>query len=189
MKLLCAEYNESGELAYSVVGDNALLRNNEDFYLPDFAGRVTCVPQLVLRVCKLGKGVGERFVGRYYEEVGVGIRFYAEDMECALLDRRLTPATASSFDGSAAISPLLRREGSVENWTCALRVNDEVCLERRVGELPRSPEQLIAGMSRFYLLKIGDFIYCGDIPRFAVRAGDRLRLALNGDDLLDFQVR
>ena len=157
MKLLCAEYNESGELAYSVVGDNALLRNNEDFYLP--------------------------------EEVGVGIRFYAEDMERALLDRRLTPATASSFDGSAAISPLLRREGSVENWTCALRVNDEVCLERRVGELPRSPEQLIAGMSRYYLLKIGDFIYCGDIPRFAVRAGDRLRLALNGDDLLDFQVR
>ena len=81
MKLLCAEYNEAGEVAYNVIGDNALLRNNDDFYIPAFATELSCVPQIVLRVGKIGKHVAERFAGRYYEEVGVGIRFYADNLE------------------------------------------------------------------------------------------------------------
>ena len=75
MKLLCAEYNEAGEVAYNVIGDNALLRNNDDFYIPAFATELSCVPQIVLRIGKIGKHVAERFAERYYEEVGVGIRF------------------------------------------------------------------------------------------------------------------
>ena len=90
MKLICAEYNKRGDVAYSVVGDNALLRNNDDFYIPDFAGHLTAEPHLVLRVSKIGKSVGERFAGRYYEEVGVGIRFHAEDLENSLLDKGLS---------------------------------------------------------------------------------------------------
>lgn len=61
MKLLCAEYNSSEEMALSVVGDNALLRNNNDFYFPAFTQEVSCVPQLVLKACKLGKGFTGRF--------------------------------------------------------------------------------------------------------------------------------
>jgi len=34
MKLLCAEYNEQGGFTVGVIGDNALLRNNNDFYFP-----------------------------------------------------------------------------------------------------------------------------------------------------------
>ena len=60
MKLLCAEYNEAGEVAYNVIGDNALLRNNDDFYVPAFATELSCVPQIVLRVGKIGKHVAER---------------------------------------------------------------------------------------------------------------------------------
>ena len=68
MKLLCAEYNEAGEVAYNVIGDNALLRNNDDFYIPAFATELSCVPQIVLRIGKIGKHVAERFAERYYEE-------------------------------------------------------------------------------------------------------------------------
>ena len=63
------------------VGDDALLRNNDDFYLPAFGKEWSCVPQPVVRICKLGKCVSERFAGRYYEEAGMGIRFYADDLE------------------------------------------------------------------------------------------------------------
>ena len=54
MKLLCTEYNVFGERTGVTLGDNALLRNNEDFYLPAFATELSCVPQLVLRICKIG---------------------------------------------------------------------------------------------------------------------------------------
>ena len=97
MKLLCAEYNEAGEVAYNVIGDNALLRNNDDFYIPAFATELSCVPQVVLRIGKIGKHVAERFAGRYYEEVGVGIRFYADNLERELLAASLSPAAAITY--------------------------------------------------------------------------------------------
>lgn len=81
MKILCAEYNPEGRGTVVPIGDNALLRNNDDFYIPDFADRLSCSPQLVLRIGKLGKSVGERFAGRYFQEIGVGIRFYADRLE------------------------------------------------------------------------------------------------------------
>ena len=81
MKILCAEYNDAGEVAVVPVGDDVLLRNNGDFYIPDYTQQVSGVPQLVVRICKLGKSVGERFAGRYFEEIGVGVRFYADSLE------------------------------------------------------------------------------------------------------------
>ncbi len=77
MKLICAEYNTAGRMSPQVIGDNALLRDNRDFYVPDFTQELSCVPQVVLRACKLGKGVSERFASRYYDQIGVGVRFYA----------------------------------------------------------------------------------------------------------------
>ena len=96
---------------------------------------------------------------------------------------------ASAFDGSAAISPLVSREGSVEDWCLVFRKNEEVFYSGRVEDLPLSPEQQIAAMSRYYMLKIGDFIYCGGLPRFVVQPGDRLRLSLADRELLDFGVK
>ena len=106
MKLLCAEYNEQGSFTVGVIGDNALLRNNNDFYFPAFTRELSCVPQLVFRACKLGKGVSERFAGRYYNEVGVGLRFYADTLESELKMKGLPCGVAAAFDDSAAQSEL-----------------------------------------------------------------------------------
>ena len=51
MKILCAEYNDAGEVAVVPVGDDVLLRNNGDFYIPDYTQQVSGVPQLVVRIC------------------------------------------------------------------------------------------------------------------------------------------
>lgn len=190
MKLLCAEYNVAGEVSYAVVGDNALLRNNEDFYIPTFAGRVSCVPQIVLRVGKIGKGVGERFAGRYYDEVGVGVRFYADDLEERLLNQRLSPTMAYSFDGATAISVLRRPEGMIHGLEYVFEWNGNEVYRGKVSELPLSPEALIGGMSEYYMLKIGDLIYCGNTFRQRdLKIGDHLRMWFEGACLLDFYVK
>ena len=41
MKILCAEYNDAGEVAVVPVGDDVLLRNNGDFYIPDYTQPVS----------------------------------------------------------------------------------------------------------------------------------------------------
>ena len=191
MKLLCAEYNEAGEVAYNVIGDNALLRNNDDFYVPAFATELSCVPQIVLRVGKIGKHVAKRFAGRYYEEVGEGIRFYADNLERELLAASLSPTAAMAFDSSAAISPMKSLvDVSLGDMIFSFELNDESVFTRKVCEISQKPEKTLAAMSEYYMLKIGDFLFCGGVFRQRnLSIGDHLRVLLDGECLLDFQVK
>ena len=60
----------------------------------------------------------------------------------------------------------------------------------KVNELSVTPEKLIAGMSEYYMLKIGDLIYCGNPFRQRdLKIGDHLRMFFQGESLLDFNVR
>ena len=180
MKLLCAEYNEAGEVAYNVIGDNALLRNNDDFYIPAFATELSCVPQIVLRIGKIGKHVAERFAERYYEEVGVGIRFYADNLERELLATSLSPSAAMAFDSGV----------SLEDMIFSFELNGESVLTGKVGEISQKPEKTLAVMSEYYMLKIGDFLFCGGVFRQRnLSIGDRLRVLLDGECFLDFQIK
>ncbi|KIO46652.1 MULTISPECIES: fumarylacetoacetate hydrolase family protein [Sanguibacteroides] len=188
MKLLCTEYNVFGERTGVTLGDNALLRNNEDFYLPAFATELSCVPQLVLRICKIGKCVSERFASRYYEEVGIGIRFYADNRERELLEKGLSPAVAYSFDGAAAISSLCSRDKIRGEYI--LELNGKEIFRGNVTDSSVTPEQVIAAMSEYYMLKIGDYIYCGNPFRYrGLQIGDHLKGYLDGKLLLDFCIR
>ena len=191
MKLLCAEYNEAGEVAYNVIGDNALLRNNDDFYIPAFATELSCAPQIELRIGKIGNLVAERFAERYYEEVGVGIRFYADNLERELLAASLSPAAAMAFDSSAAISPMKSLVGiSLGSMIFSFELNGESIFTRRVSEISRRPEETLAVMSEYYMLKIGDFLFCGGTFRQRnLSIGDRLRILLDNECLLDFQIK
>lgn len=188
MKLICAEYTEKGDMTVGVVGDNALLRNNGDFYFPAFTRMLSCVPQLVLRACKLGKGVSEHFACRYYKEVGVGIRFYADTLSEELRQRGLPEGVAASFDDSAVLSEMQPCSGKLPAY--ALFVNGEEVYRGDSRDLPVSPDRFIAEASGFYMIKIGDFFYCGNPFRYrSLQIGDRLRMELEGKCLLDFYIR
>lgn len=189
MKILCAEYNTAGEVAIVPMGDDVLLRNNDDFYIPDFAGELSCVPQLVVRLCKLGKYVNERFAERYYEAIGVGIRFYADDLERSLSARGLPAGVASSFGSSAAISELLSVM-ECEDAVYEMKVNGETVYRGGKEKQIVSIERLIALSSEFHTLKIGDFLYGGNTFRYkGVKAGDRLQIEFCGQVLMDFKVK
>lgn len=189
MKILCAEYNETSEVAIVPVGDDVLLRNNDDFYIPDFTKELSCVPQLVVRLCKLGKSVSERFANRYFEEIGVGVRFYADTFETELEERSLPGVMASSFDGSAAISGLAGLE-EYREAELTMYVNENIVFSANKTQLPVSIERLIAYASEYHTLKIGDFLYCGNTFRYrGLKIGDRIRVSLNGVEKLNFGIK
>lgn len=189
MKILATEYNEQGERVIIPIGDNALLRNNDDLYIPDFAGELSAVPQLVIRIHKLGKCVEERFGERYFEEIGVGIRFYADDMERSLRERSLPTGMASSFDGSVAIGEL-QAKGMCVDTRYVFQVNGKTVYEGGVEDLSCSLENLIAEASNYYTLKIGDYLYCGNRFRYqGLKAGDRLQLLFQDKVWMDFKVK
>lgn len=188
MKLICAEYNSDEQFSCSVVGDNALLRNNNDFYFPDFTESLSCVPQVVLKTCKLGKGIPERFAHRYYNEIGVGIRFYADSLEEELLEKKIPSILASSFDESAAISRMKEYDGKEVSY--AFFINEKEIVRQSLFSLPVSIDRFVSEASHFYMVKIGDYFFCGSPFRYkGIKIGDRLQLFMDEEKLLDFYVK
>ncbi len=188
MKLLCAEYNSEGRMTVGVVGDNALLRNNNDFYFPAFTQELSCVPQLVFRACKLGKGISERFSRRYYDAVGVGLRFYADTLEQDLQKLKLPSGLSASFDDSAAISELSEYAGETTRY--ALQIDEQLVFEGNSTELPVSVDRFVAKASEYYMIKIGDFFFCGNPFRYrGLQINTRIRMYMNDVCWLDFYVR
>lgn len=188
MKILCAEYNEVGEVAIVPVGDDVLLRNNGDFYIPEFTQEVSCVPQFVVKICKLGKAVGERFASRYYDEIGVGVRFYADSLERELEMKGLPQMVASSFDSSAAISRMRKIESRSLQYE--LFVNEVSVFQESMPELQVGIDRLIAMAGEMHTLKIGDYLYCGNLFRYRnLKTGDQIQVVLEGEKIMQFTIR
>lgn len=188
MKILCAEYNQAGDVAIVPVGDDVLLRNNGDFYIPDFTQEVSCVPQFVVKICKLGKAVGERFASRYYDEIGIGIRFYADSLERTLEAKGLPQIVASSFDSSAVISGMRKIENRSLRYE--MFVNEIPVFQGSIPELPVGIDRLIAMAGEMHTLKIGDYLYCGNPFRYrGIKVGDEIRVALEGENVMQFAIR
>lgn len=174
--------------------DTALLRNNDAFYIPKFSEQVDYETELVVKINRVGKCIEERFAHRYYDEVGLGIDFTARDLQRKAMAAGLPWEMAKGFDHSAAISPrflsLAELGKRVEELRFEMTINDQV---RQVGE-PRlmihSVDKIISYVSRIMTLKMGDLIYTGTPSGVGpVKKGDVLRASLEGEELLNFDIR
>lgn len=172
--------------------DTALLRDNMPFYVPDWAERFDYETELVFRISRLGRHIEERFASRYYDAVGLGIDFTARDTQEALVAKGRPWEICKGFDYSAAISKFipLSELPPVSDLTFSLKVNGE---ERQVGkaaDMIHSVDKVIAYVSRFFSLRIGDLIYTGTPTGVGpVKEGDRLEGELCGRKLLDFKIK
>ncbi|HWA33401.1 MAG TPA: fumarylacetoacetate hydrolase family protein, partial [Cyclobacteriaceae bacterium] len=84
--------------------DTAILRNNAPFYYPAFSKDVHHEVELVLRICKEGKNIEEKFASKYYDAIGIGIDFTARDLQQKVKEKGLPWDIAKGFNGSAPIS-------------------------------------------------------------------------------------
>jgi 2-keto-4-pentenoate hydratase/2-oxohepta-3-ene-1,7-dioic acid hydratase in catechol pathway len=149
------------------------------------------VPQLVFRIGKLGKAIAPRFAPRYITGIGVGLRFYDDDLLEELRAAGLPPDAATGFDRAAAISPVRPLEGGLPaDALYAFEVNDREAFRGSLATLPVALDLVVARLSASCLFKVGDLLYCGNTFRHAgLRPDDHLRLSLDDETLLDFSVR
>ena len=64
---------ESKEPVLFMKPDTALLKDGNPFFLPDFSDEIHYETELVVKINRLGKNIGERFAHRYYDEITLGI--------------------------------------------------------------------------------------------------------------------
>ena len=174
--------------------DPALLRNNDPFYIPAFSQEVHYECELVVRIDRVGRSIAEKFAYRYYHEVGLGIDFTACDLQREAIARGLPWEPAKAFDRSAALSPefvpLADLGGDVQDLHFELAVNGEVRQQGATAEMLFTVDRIIAAVSQYTTLRMGDLIYTGTPAGVGpVAPGDCLRASLEGRELLNFDIR
>ena len=184
---------ESSEPVLFMKPDTALLKDGKPFFLPDFSDDVQYETELVVRVSRLGKNIAERFAHRYYDQVTVGIDFTARDLQKKQKELGLPWEIAKGFDQSAAIGTFIPIEGlagAPQQLNFRLDINDETVQVGNSSEMIYSVDRIIAFISRFFTLKIGDLIFTGTPAGVGpVKINDHLQGYIEERKLLDFRVK
>lgn len=172
--------------------DTALLRNNEPFYYPEFSNDVHFEVEILLKICKPGKHIQEKYASSYYDEIGIGIDFTARDLQQHAKKKGLPWALAKGFNNSAPISGFypIDHFGDIHNLNFGLEIDG---IERQRGNTSLmlfSFDQIISYISRFFTLKKGDIVFTGTPEGVGpVSIGNRLSAFIEDQTLLDFEVK
>ena len=150
--------------------DTTWERENKGFYSPECVNEIWWTPVVFARVCKAGKCVGGKFVGRDYDGVGCGMLMYGAmsqpptETRQALVScidrRRIFPMTLYDpcvMDGCEGFSVRIGDGKSVEgNGQCEISLCHVLPTEQ--GEWKELLEETICKASELTSLRIGDFV-------------------------------
>ena len=173
--------------------ETALLKDGKPFFLPHFSERIEHEVEVAVRICRLGKNIAPRFAHRYYDAVTVGIDFTARDLQRKFREAGNPWELCKGFDNSAAIGtfvPLEQVGGNVQNLDFRLTIDDKEVQRGHTADMLFRVDDIIAYVSRFMTLKIGDLLFTGTPAGVApVSIGQHLQGYLGEGKVLDFNIR
>ena len=191
MKIVCVEggLDKVGGKYLTMRPDSAVLRENDDFYLPHFSEDVVCSCGVLARIDRLAKCLNAKFASRCYTAIGAGVAFVARDvMHHAIAEGRPCDE-AYCFDRSFAVSP---------EWVDVSEIGETTDLNFVLGQTRNcmNVENLralidagIARASQIATLKTGDMVYIGISASARVEAGDKIEVCLEEKQMLCFGIK
>jgi 2-keto-4-pentenoate hydratase/2-oxohepta-3-ene-1,7-dioic acid hydratase in catechol pathway len=172
--------------------DSAILLKQHPFVIPEFSEDIHHEIEIIVKINKVGKYIEPKFAHKYYDEISVGIDFTARDLQASLKAKGLPWEKAKSFDGSAVIGDFLLKEqfSSLEKLTFELTNNSKTVQKGDSSLMLWDVDELIAHVSQYFTLKIGDIIFTGTPAGVAaVQTDDILEGFLEGHKLFRIQVK
>lgn len=172
--------------------DTALLKNNKAFFIPDFSENLHYETELIVKINRLGKNIAAKYAHRYYSEIGLGIDFTARDLQRKLKDEGKPWEISKAFDNSAVIGNFMPVEalGNVQDIHFSLKLNDNIVQKGHSADMIFPIDELIAYVSRFFTLKIGDILFTGTPAGVGkVAVGDRLEGYIFENKMFDFKIK
>jgi 2-keto-4-pentenoate hydratase/2-oxohepta-3-ene-1,7-dioic acid hydratase in catechol pathway len=173
MKIICVGRNyaaHAAELGNEVPTDpviflkpdSAILPKREPFFIPDFSDDIHYETEMVVKISRLGKNIDEVFAHKYYEEFTIGIDFTARDLQNKLKEKGLPWELSKGFDRSAVVGTFLSKQGyDLSKLHFAMKKNGIEVQNGDTSLMLHPVDKIIAYVSRFYTLKIGDLIFTG----------------------------
>ena len=173
--------------------DSALLRNQTPFYYPEFSRDIHHEVELVLRISKDGKNIQEKYAGKYYDAIGVGIDFTARDLQQKAKEKGLPWDISKGFNGSAPVSDKFVPVAEFKNLkeiNFSLTINGGIRQQGNTSLMIFSFDYIISYLSKFFTLRTGDLIFTGTPKGVGpVQVGDILSAFIENEKLLEFEVK
>ncbi|MCM8568198.1 fumarylacetoacetate hydrolase family protein [Gramella jeungdoensis] len=173
--------------------DTSILLKKQPFFIPDFSDDIHYEVEVLVKIKKIGKHIQEKFAHKYYDEIGLGIDFTARDLQQKLKEKGLPWEKAKAFDGAAVVSNkwLDKKElGNVDDLNFRLEMNDEIVQQASTSHMLWKIDELIAYISTYFTLKIGDIIFTGTPAGVGkVSPDDRLTGYLEGEKMFSIKVK
>ena len=172
--------------------DSAVLLKGNPFVIPEFSSNVHHEVELLVKINRLGKYIQQKFAHKYYNQIGLGIDFTARDLQSQLKAKGLPWEKAKAFDGAAVIGQkwIDKSELDIDHLNFSLIKNKDVVQDGNSSHMLWKIDELIAYVSQFFTLKIGDVIFTGTPAGVGkVEEGDKLTGKIEGQEIFNVNVR
>jgi len=172
--------------------DTSILLKGQPFFIPEFSQDVHHEVEILVRINRIGKHIQTKFAHKYYDEIGLGIDFTARDLQAKLKAKGLPWEKAKGFDGAAVIGKWLPKESlpHVDELNFSLTKNGKTVQSGSSRLMLWKVDELIAYVSQFFTLKIGDILFTGTPAGVGpVALNDNLVGTLEGKELFSIKVK
>ena len=203
MKLICIGRNYINHIAelknekpsdpvVFIKPDTAILLKKQPFFIPDYSKIIQHEVEVIVKINRVGKYIESKFAHKYYDHIGLGIDFTARDLQQKLKASGLPWEKAKAFDGSAVVGKWAPKSTfeSLENLSFSLKKNDVVVQSGNTQQMLWGIDAVIAYVSQFFTLKIGDIIFTGTPAGVGqVQAGDILKGYIENEEFFNIKVK
>lgn len=183
---------ECGNPVIFLKPETALLKDGKPLFLPPYSNRIEHEAELVVRICRVGKNIAPRFAHRYYDAITLGVDFTARDLQQELRQAGAPWELSKGFDGSAAIGKWIDKENLSleEGINFSLQVNGSTVQEGCSLDMIHSIDNIIAYVSKYFTLKMGDILYTGTPSGVGpVAINDHITGYINNNKVLEFNIK
>lgn len=171
---------------------SALLQTNMPFYYPAFTNELHYECEVVLRISKNGKYISEATAQQYYDAISVGIDFTARDVQSELKKKGLPWEKAKAWDNSAVLGKWNNISADLDrkNILFSMKKNGENVQAGNTRDMIHSFDQIIAHVSNYFSLNIGDVIFTGTPKGVGeCSVGDELEGFLGDEPMFKIKVQ
>lgn len=203
MKIICIGRNYANHIAelnnekppepvVFMKPDSAVLFKQHPFVIPEFSSDIHHEVEVLVKINKVGKYIEPKFAHKYYDEIGLGIDFTARDLQAKLKEKGLPWEKAKAFDGSAVIGDFINIDQiqNLNQLSFSLQSNGQVVQSGNTSLMLWTIDEIIAYVSQFFTLKIGDIIFTGTPEGVAkVNPNDVLEGFIEGKRMFRIHVK
>jgi 2-keto-4-pentenoate hydratase/2-oxohepta-3-ene-1,7-dioic acid hydratase in catechol pathway len=172
--------------------DTAILLKKQPFFIPDFSDEVHHEVEVLVKINRVGKHIDVKFAHKYYDEIGLGIDFTARDLQQKLKEKGLPWEKAKAFDGSAVVGKWVSKSKfeNLDNLPFSLLKNNKTVQTSTTQDMLWSIDEIIAYVSQFFTLKIGDIIFTGTPSGVSpVQPNDSLKGFIGEEQFFSIKVK